>query len=109
MLWEKEAVLLHMWPADANGCRCGGVETGAGVLRRETQIGLGQALTVHAYNGLAIGIGRRDLRRSNAFAADGGDESKSWRDESEAWRDDNLAAFIANEQAGHTSHVAEKV
>jgi hypothetical protein len=68
------------------------------VLKRETQIRLGQALTIHAYREIAIGVSWRFLRGSSAFAADRGDESG-------AWRDDNLAAFIADEQAGHTLDV----
>lgn len=101
MVWEKEAVSSHMWPADPNG-RKWTSERVREVLKRETQIGLEQALTIHAYREVAIGISRRFLRGSSAFATDEGDES-------EAWKDDNLAAFIADEQAGHTSHVAGMV
>jgi superfamily II DNA helicase RecQ len=101
MVWEREAVSSHMWPADPNG-RKWTSERVRQVLKRETQIGLGQALTIHAYREIAIGISRRFLRGSSTFAADGGDES-------EAWKDDNLTAFIADEQAGYTSHVAGMV
>jgi hypothetical protein len=45
------------------------------VLKRETQIGLGQALTAHAYSSNAVGISQQNLRCSNAFAKDAKDKS----------------------------------
>jgi hypothetical protein len=48
---------------------------------------------------MAIGISRRFLRGSAAFQVEEGDENKEWNEE-------NTAAFIADKQSGHTSHIA---
>ncbi|KAI0616316.1 RecQ Superfamily II DNA helicase, partial [Pyrenophora tritici-repentis] len=48
---------------------------------------------------MAIGISRRFLRGSTAFQADEGEENKEWAEE-------QAGDSIADEQAGHTSHVA---
>jgi hypothetical protein len=39
-VWEKEAVLLHMWPADPNGCKWT-TERLREALKRESWIGIG--------------------------------------------------------------------
>jgi hypothetical protein len=98
MAWGKEAISSHMWPADPNG-RKWTSERFRDALKRESRIGLGQELTIASYREIAIGISRRFLRRSTAFAADEGDESEGWNEE-------NRESLIADEQAGHTAHIA---
>ena len=98
MVWEKEVISSHMWPADPNG-RKWTSDRFREALKRESTIGLGQALTIAAYREIAIGISRRFLRGSTAFRTEEGDDNKEWNEE-------NTAAFVADEQAGHTAHVA---
>jgi hypothetical protein len=98
MVWEKEAVSSHMWPADPNG-RKWTSERFREALKRESRIGLGQELTIASYREIAIGISRRFLRRSTAFTAEEGDENEEWNEE-------NRESLIADEQAGHTAHIA---
>ena len=71
-------------------------------LKRESQIGLKQELTIAAYREIAIGISRRFLRGSTAFAAEEGEDNEEWKEE-------NMAAIIQDEQSGHTAHVAGMV
>jgi hypothetical protein len=68
-------------------------------LKRKSQIAIGQDWTFAGYREMAISISRRFLRRSAAFQAEEGDENKEWNEE-------NTAALIADEQSGHTSHIA---
>jgi RecQ family ATP-dependent DNA helicase len=101
LVWEKEAVSSHMWPADPSG-RKWTTERLREVLKRESRVGLGQELTVAAYREIAIGISRRFLRGCTAFKAEEGEEGE----ENEEWSEENMAASIADEQAGHTAHIA---
>ncbi|KAK7178083.1 hypothetical protein PSPO01_15863 [Paraphaeosphaeria sporulosa] len=101
LVWEKEAMSSHMWPADPNG-RKWTTDRMREALKRETSVGLGQPLTIPAYREIAIGISRRFLRGSTAFQQEEGDES-------EAWNEENTAGLIADLQAGHTAHVAGMV
>ena len=55
MVWEKETMSSHMWPADPNG-RKWTTDRLREALKRETSIGLGQPLTIAAYCEIAIGI-----------------------------------------------------
>jgi superfamily II DNA helicase RecQ len=98
LVWEKEAVSSHMWPADPNG-RKWTTERLREALKRESRIGMGQEWTIAAYREIAIGISRRFLRGSTAFKAEEGDEK-------EAWDEEQAGASIADEQAGHTAHIA---
>jgi superfamily II DNA or RNA helicase len=98
LVWEKEAVSSHMWPADPNG-RKWTTDRLREALKRESQIAMGQEWTFAGYREIAIGISRRFLRGSTAFKAEEGDENEEWSEE-------NIAAAIADEQSGHTSHVA---
>ncbi|KAF7564130.1 uncharacterized protein PtrM4_154560, partial [Pyrenophora tritici-repentis] len=68
-------------------------------LKRESRIAMGQEWTFAGYREMAIGISRRFLRGSTAFQADEGEENKEWAEE-------QAGDSIADEQAGHTSHVA---
>ncbi|KAK7178346.1 hypothetical protein PSPO01_15608 [Paraphaeosphaeria sporulosa] len=101
LVWEKEAMSSHMWPADPNG-RKWMTDRMREALKRETSVGLSQPLTIPAYREIAIGISRRFLRGSTAFQQEEGDES-------EAWNEENTAGLIADLQAGHTAHVAGMV
>jgi hypothetical protein len=98
LVWEKEAVSSHMWPADPNG-RKWTTERLREALKRESRIGIGQEWTIAAYREIAIGISRRFLRGSTAFKAEEGDEN-------EVWDEEHAGASIADEQAGHTAHIA---
>ena len=98
MVWEKEAISSHMWPADPSG-RKWTPERLRQVLKRESRVGLGQELTIAGYREIAIGISRKFMRRSTAFGVEDGDENEEWNEE-------NIGAGIADEQAGHTSHIA---
>jgi hypothetical protein len=75
MVWEKETVSSHMWPADPSGRRWTSDQLQE-ALKRESQVGLGQELTLAAYREIAIGISRRFLRKATAFAAKEGEENK---------------------------------
>jgi hypothetical protein len=66
MVWEKEAVLSHMWLADPNG-RKWTSERFREALKRESRVGLGQEVTIAVYREIAIGISRRFLRGATAF------------------------------------------
>lgn len=98
MVWEKEAISSHMWPKDPDG-RQWTSERFRQALKRESSAGLGQALTIQAYREVAIGISRKFMRGSTAFMVDEGDDN-------EAWNEENAGASIADEQAGHTAHIA---
>ena len=97
-MWEKENVLSHMWLADPNG-RKWTTERLREALKRESRIRIGQELTIAAYREIAIGISRRFLRGSAAFRTEEGEENEEWAEE-------NIGASIADEQAGHSAHVA---
>jgi superfamily II DNA helicase RecQ len=97
LVWEKEAVSSHMWPADPNG-RKWTTDRLREALKRESRIAMGQEWTFAGYREMAIGISRRYLRGSTAFQADEGEDK--------AGNEDTTEASIADEQAGHTSHVA---
>ncbi|RYO26416.1 hypothetical protein AA0113_g12493 [Alternaria arborescens] len=101
MVWEREAISSHLWPADPNG-RKWTSERVRETLKRESRIGLQQELTIAAYREIAIGISRRFLRGSTAFAAEEGEDNEEWKEE-------NMAAIIQDEQSGHTAHVAGMV
>ncbi len=98
IVWEKETMSSHMWPADPNGKKWTS-ERMRKVLKRESRAGLGQELTIQSYRQIAIGISRKFMRGSTAFQADESEENNEWNEE-------NIAGAIADEQAGHTSYVA---
>jgi hypothetical protein len=89
-----------MWPADPNG-RKWTTDRLREALKRESQIAIGQEWTFAGYREMAISISRQYLRRSTAFQADKGEDKAENKDTTEA--------SIADEQAGHTSHVARLV
>jgi hypothetical protein len=98
LVWEKEAVSSHMWPADPNG-RKWTTERLRKALKRKSRIGMGQEWMMVAYREIAIGISRQFLCGSTAFKAEEGDEK-------EAWDEKQAGASIADKQAGHTAHIA---
>jgi hypothetical protein len=97
LVWEKEAVSSHMWPADPNG-RKWTTDRLREALKRESRIAMGQEWKFAGYCEMAIGISRRFLRGATAFQADESEEKEG--------NEDTAEASIADEQAGHTSHVA---
>ncbi|KAI1663164.1 DEAD/DEAH box helicase [Pyrenophora tritici-repentis] len=82
LVWEKEAVSSHMWPADPSG-RKWTTDRLREALKRESRIAMGQEWTFAGYREMA----------------DEGEENKEWAEE-------QAGDSIADEQAGHTSHVA---
>jgi hypothetical protein len=101
MVWEKEAISSHMWPADPSG-RKWTSDQFREILKRESRVGLKQELTIAAYREIAIGISQRFLRPSSAFQAEEGEENEEWNEE-------NMLATIQDKQAGHSAHVASMV
>jgi RecQ family ATP-dependent DNA helicase len=101
MVWEKEVISSHMWPADPSG-RKWTSDRFREALKRESRIGMGLELTIAAYREIAIGISRRFLRGSTAFRADEGEENEEWNEE-------NTWSAVADMQAGHTVHIAGMV
>jgi hypothetical protein len=99
MVWKKESMSSHMWPADPSG-RKWTSDRFRETLKRESRIGLGLELTIPAYREIAIGISRRFLRKSTAFSTEEGDENEAWEEE------ENSEGNIADLQAGHTAHIA---
>ncbi|KAK5011066.1 hypothetical protein LTR28_005961 [Elasticomyces elasticus] len=99
IVWKKDAVSSHMWPADPGGKKWTS-ERVRKVLKRESRAGLGQELTMQSYRDIAIGISRKFMRRPTAFHTDEDDDRGKERDE------DDVAAAIADEQAGNTAHIA---
>ncbi|KAI1663156.1 ATP-dependent DNA helicase Q5 [Pyrenophora tritici-repentis] len=66
LVWEKEAVSSHMWPADPSG-RKWTTDRLREALKRESRIAMGQEWTFAGYREMAIGISRRfcvDRQRS---------------------------------------------
>jgi superfamily II DNA or RNA helicase len=100
MVWEKQAISSHLWLADPNG-RQWNSERVRETLKRESRIGLKQELTIAAYREIAIGISRRFLRGSTAFAAKEGEDNEEWKE--------NMVVIIQDEQCGHAAHVAGMV
>ncbi|KAG9380640.1 RecQ Superfamily II DNA helicase [Pyrenophora tritici-repentis] len=58
LVWEKEAVSSHMWPADPSG-RKWTTDRLREALKRESRIAMGQEWTFAGYREMAIGISRR--------------------------------------------------
>jgi superfamily II DNA helicase RecQ len=104
LVWEKDAVSSHMWPADPSG-RKWTSDRLREALKQESRIGLGQDWTMAGYRQMAIGISRRFLRKSTAFQHDESEEGK----EGEEVDEEKMAARIADWQAGHTTHIAGMV
>lgn len=73
LVWGKEALLSHTWPADPSG-RKWTADRLREALKRESRIALGQEWTIAGYHDIATGISRRYLRGSSAFQADEGEK-----------------------------------
>ncbi|TKA39473.1 hypothetical protein B0A49_14047 [Cryomyces minteri] len=97
LAWQKKAMSAHMWPADPSGKKWTS-ERMRRAMKRESVVGLGQELTIQAYREVAIGISRKYMRGSTTFRMDEEDEDGDWNEDE--------GAAIADEQAGHTSHIA---
>ncbi|KAK1920515.1 hypothetical protein P3342_008276 [Pyrenophora teres f. teres] len=96
LVWEKEAVSSHMWPADPSG-RKWTTDRLREALKREPDRD-GPEWTFAGYREMAIGISRR-------FCVDRL-RSRQMRRENKEWAEEQAGDSIADEQAGHTSHVA---
>jgi hypothetical protein len=97
LVWEKEAVSSHVWPADPNGCKWT-TDRLCEALKRESRIAMGQDWTFAGYREMAIGISWRFLHGSTAFQAEEREEKGD--------NEETAEVSIADEQAGHTLHVA---
>ncbi|KAG9375569.1 hypothetical protein A1F94_013858 [Pyrenophora tritici-repentis] len=97
LVWEKEAVSSHMWPADPSG-RKWTTDRLREALKREPDRD-GPGVDVCRVPGDGDWHQPAVLRGSTAFQADEGEENKEWAEE-------QAGDSIADEQAGHTSHVA---
>ena len=101
MLYQKEGVSDHMWPADGDGTKWT-TDRMKKELQRVSKASMGQAMTVAAYRQIAIAISRQHVRGATQFhAAD--DE------ESEEWRQQNTLDEAADEQATHSPDVAGRL
>jgi hypothetical protein len=97
LVWEKEVVSSHMWPADPNGCKWT-TDRLCEALKRETRIAMGQEWTFARYRVMAIGISWWFLHGSTAFQANEREEKGD--------NEETAEVSIADEQADHTLHVA---
>ncbi|KAL8991690.1 MAG: hypothetical protein Q9169_007742, partial [Polycauliona sp. 2 TL-2023] len=96
-VWKKDEVSAFLWPADPQG-RQFTSERMRKCMARESEIGMGVRLTIQSYREVSIAMSRRWVRQQDAFRMDEDDEDGDWNED-----DDHQ---IADEQAGHTSHVA---
>ena len=96
-VWKKDEVSAFVWPADPPG-RQFTSERMRKCIKRESEIGMGVGLTIQSYREISIAMSRRWVRKQDAFRMDEEDEDGDWNED-----DDDR---IADEQAGHTSHVA---
>jgi superfamily II DNA helicase RecQ len=99
-VWQKDEISSHVWPADPKGRQWTPARMSK-ELRRASMAGMGMEIGLQAYRNLAIAISRRYLRPKEAFRLDEDDEDGD--------RDEDTEAMTADEQAGHTSHVAGMV
>ncbi|KAG9375596.1 hypothetical protein A1F94_013806 [Pyrenophora tritici-repentis] len=93
LVWEKEAVSSHMWPADPSG-RKWTTDRLREALKREPDRD-GPGVDVCRVPGDGDWHQPAVLRGSTAFQADEGEENKEWAEE-------QAGDSIADEQAGHT-------
>jgi superfamily II DNA helicase RecQ len=93
-VYQEDAMSSHIWPKDAGGKKWTSDRISK-AMRNATMIGLGHALTIRDYREVAIGISRKFMRGTTSFQEDEGEDKEE---------DD-----IADEQAGHGSHVAGMV
>ena len=100
----------YLWGVDVGSGREWGPERLREVLKRETRTGLGMAMTVAHYRDIAIGISRRFLRPSSAFPNNIQQEQAAEQELAASGEDpDDWVGTIADEQAGHSAHVAGMV
>jgi superfamily II DNA helicase RecQ len=103
-IYRRKDIPTHVWARDHRG-RPWTSERLRHIMQRESAIGLGGVeLNIASYREIAIGISRRFMRASRAFVPDEAEAAAQ-----EAMEDDDEAAAmarIADEQAGHTPHVA---
>lgn len=105
-VWHAKQRSSHIWPAKgpagegaAQGWQPAHLSKALQHISREW---LGVEFGIAAYRDLAIAISRRYLRKGDSFAEDEEDEEGGWDE-------DAVQAVTADEQAGHSSHVAGMV
>ena len=99
-VWQKDEVSSYVWPADPKGRQWTPARMSTAI-GRVSVAGLGAKIGLQAYRNLAIAISRRYLRPKEAFRRDEDDEDGD--------RDEDVEAVTADEQAGHSPHVAGRV
>ena len=100
----------YIWGCDVGSGREWSSERLREVLKRETRTGLGTAMTVAHYRDIAIGMSRRFLRPSSAFPNNIQQEQAAEQELAASREDpDDWVGTIADEQAGHSAHVAGMV
>jgi superfamily II DNA helicase RecQ len=99
-VWKKTEISSHMWPPDPDGKKWTS-ERMRKAIKKESVVGMGVELGIQSYRELAIAISRRYLRNKQAFRPDEDDEDGD--------RDEDAENDIADEQAGHSSHIAGTV
>jgi RecQ family ATP-dependent DNA helicase len=98
IVYGTKKLSMHMWPEEeADGIKWSS-ERMRKCMKREFMIGVGYEITIQAYREIAIAISRKYLRGGESFRYDEDDE--------DADRNEDDEGKIADEQAGHTAHVA---
>jgi superfamily II DNA helicase RecQ len=98
MVWQKQTISDHMWPADADG-RKWTTDRMKEELQQVSTAALGQPMHVAAYREIAIAISRQWVRGATAFQLDEADENDEWRKQ-------NILSDVADDQATHSPHIA---
>jgi superfamily II DNA helicase RecQ len=98
MMWQKQTVSDHMWPADADG-RKWTTDRMKEELQQVSTAALGQPMHVAAYREIAIAISRQWVRGATAFQLDEADENDEWKKQ-------NILSDVADDQATHSPHIA---
>lgn len=96
-VWQKERVSSNLWPADPAGKEWTS-ERFRKSLQSEFEKGVGQSIGIAVYRVMAIAISRHFLNTKAAFKTDDDDEDGDWNEDADTQ--------IADEQAGHSPHIA---
>ena len=106
-IYRRSDIPAHIWTRDHRG-RKWTPERLRHIMQRESAIALnGHELTIAAYREIAIGISRRYMRPTSGFVRD--EDEAAAQEAMEDADEAQALAMIADEQAGHTPHVAGMV
>lgn len=101
LVWRKQSISSHLWPADATGKKWT-TDRMKEELQRVSTKAMGQSIHFAAYREIAIAISRRWIRRSTAFQQDENEENEEWQRE-------HMDGIAADEQAAHSPHIAGSI